>query len=125
MRTEKEVVFDSSFLMAVMEKPTTWYEDILEKAGRFRPVVLDCVLGELKRIADGGGRRARFASLACELAGRFETEKCGGVRPDDEIISYARSRGACVATVDSELIRAAKAAGLRVVTLRRRRVCLA
>lgn len=125
MRGKQEVVFDSSFLMAVVERPTTWYEDILEKAGSFRPVVLDCVLAELKRLASGGGRRARFASLALELASHFEKERCGGAATDDELISYARGKRAYVATVDAEIVRSARDAGLMVVTLRRRRVSIA
>jgi len=43
----RKVVFDSSFLMAVVETPTTWYEDIVEKVGKFEPVILDCAKAEL------------------------------------------------------------------------------
>jgi rRNA-processing protein FCF1 len=125
MREGREVVFDSSFLIAVVESPTTWYEDMLESLGKFRPVVLDCVLRELERIAAGGGRRARFASLARELASGFEVKRCGGLSADDELVSYARRMGACIATVDSELLLTAKRAGVGVVTLRRRRVSVA
>ncbi|MBI2648462.1 MAG: hypothetical protein HYW93_02260 [Thaumarchaeota archaeon] len=91
MRT---VLFDSSFLMAIMEHPTTWYEDILESVGSFKPTVLDVVQQELANVSKGGGKRSRFAALALELSSNFTAVKARSKngKPDDELISYAKEK---------------------------------
>jgi rRNA-processing protein FCF1 len=117
-----KVVFDSSFLMAVVEHPTTWFEDMTDMIGKFQPVMLDCVLDEMRRLAAGEGKRARFARVALELAGGFTVERCGGGRPDDEILSAAQEGQNVVATVDSTMAKALRALGVKVVSLRGGRV---
>lgn len=119
-----KVVFDSSFLIAIIGEPTTWYEDITECIGRFEPTILDCVLTELEALSRGRGRRARYASLARNLAKEFRVDKCGQASVDDEIVSYAKSNTAVVATVDRGLIRTLRSLGMTGVTLRRGRVAL-
>lgn len=118
------VAFDSSFLLAVMDRPTTWREDILEKVGAFTPVLLGSVRDELGRLAHEGGKKGRLSALALAFAEEngFSHVEDGGGRPDDELISFAL-RGAGVATLDSELLerlRASKAKTL--ITLRGGRV---
>lgn len=120
-----KVVFDSSFLIAVVVKPTTWHEDMRELLGKVEPVALDCVVAELERIAARGTRKSRFASLALGLAEGFTAAKCGEAGVDDEVASYARTHGSAVATVDGDLIASLKTLGIRVVTLKRGRVALA
>ena len=66
-RKRRAVAFDSSFLVAVMERPTPWSEDISERVGAFTPVVLSSVRDELRRLAAKGDKRGRFAALALEL----------------------------------------------------------
>ncbi len=119
-----KVIFDSSFLMAVAEHPTTWSEDISGELGKFEPVVLECVVDEMRRLANGEGRKARYARVALELAGGFGREPCGGAGPDDEIVSAAQGPGKAVATIDSNLLETLVALGVRVVTLRKGRVSL-
>lgn len=118
------VLFDSSFLIAVMEHPTTWYEDILEKAGSFKPTVLDVVQEELAKISKGEGKRSRFASLALELSSNFTLARARSKngRTDDEIISYAKEKKAIVATIDGELMERLTALRVPVITLRQGRV---
>ena len=65
---ELKVIFDSSFLMAVVERPTTWFEDMVDGIGKFEPVLLDCVRQELDKLAAGQGRRARTARASLDLA---------------------------------------------------------
>jgi len=120
----KQVIFDSSFLMAVVEQPTTWYSDIVEGLGKFEPVMLECVREELQKLASGKGRRARTARVALDLAGGFKAAGCGGAGVDDEVISASASAGAALATVDSDLAKSARGAHLKVVTLRNGRVAI-
>jgi rRNA-processing protein FCF1 len=119
-----KVTFDSSFLIAVIEHPTTWHEDITECIGSFEPIILDCVRAELEALSRGRGKRARHASLAGILAKGFRASGCGQASVDNEIVSFAKSNKAVVATVDRELIRTIRSLGLTGVTLRRGRVAL-
>ena len=118
------VIFDSSFLMAVAETPTTWFEDIVDRVGKFEPVLLDCVGEELQRLVSVKGGKSRTARVALDLSEQFGRLSCGGASVDDEIISAASNEGALVATTDAELAGAAKAAHLRVISLRKGRVGL-
>ena len=118
----QRVIFDSSFLMAVVARPTTWFEDIVDSVGKFEPVILDCVRSELERLASREGRRSRDARASLEMASRFKAERSGTGRVDDEIASAARSTGAMVATADSELANTLRASHLKVISLRKGRV---
>ncbi|MBI3840860.1 MAG: hypothetical protein HY297_02730 [Thaumarchaeota archaeon] len=117
-----KVIFDSSFLMAVVERPTTWFEDITDELGRFEPVLLDCVASELKRLAEGEGKKARYASLALEIGAKFDSLACGGASVDDELVSAALAQRAVVATADREIGGTLRASRIRVMGLSRGRV---
>jgi rRNA-processing protein FCF1 len=126
-KRRRAVAFDSSFLVAVMERPTPWNEDILEKVGAFTPVILASVRDELARLAAEGDKRGRFAALALRLLeeGTFSLEQDGRGDPDDEIISFALREGAAVATIDSELAERLRASRVQtVITLRGGRVSI-
>jgi rRNA-processing protein FCF1 len=118
------IIFDSSFLMAVVETPTTWFEDIVEVVGRFQPALPDCVREELEKLAVGRGRKSRWARLSLDLASNFRPLRCGKASVDDEIISSALATGAVIATTDATLARAARADHLHVISLRKGRVSL-
>ena len=123
---KRKVAFDSSFLLAVMERPTPWKEDITERLGAFSPVVLASVRAELERLSVNADKRARFASLALELVdGVFAIEQDGRGSPDDEIVSFALRERAAVATIDSELAKRLRASHVTpVITLRSGRVAM-
>lgn len=121
----QKVFFDSSFLMAVVEHPTTWFEDIIDAVGKFDPVLLECVEAELKSLAEGQGDRARWARVALEMAGRFSRQPCGGADTDSELVSAGSSSDGLVATVDKELADSLRGSHVRVVSLSRGRVFLA
>jgi rRNA-processing protein FCF1 len=124
-RALKKVAFDSSFLIAIMERPTPWSEDIAEKVGAFTPVVLSSVRDELKRLSAKKDKKGRYAGLVLELLeqGTFSLELDGKGKPDDEIVSFALSQRAAVATIDSELAARLRASRVQpVVTLRGGRV---
>lgn len=120
----QKVAFDSSFLMAVVEHPTTWFEDLTEQLGRFEPVLLDCVAQELRKLSVRGERRGRFAALALEMSSSFKAAKCGSAEVDSELASFAEESGAVVATVDADLQAMLRARRIRVASLRRNRVAL-
>jgi rRNA-processing protein FCF1 len=119
------VIFDSSFLMAVSQKPTTWFEDMVGAIGRFDPVMLECVRRELERLAASSGARSRPARVALELGSMFQKAPCGGASVDDEITSAALGMKARVATADGKLATTLKSLRVGVITLRAGRVFLA
>jgi rRNA-processing protein FCF1 len=110
--------------MAVVETPTTWFEDIVDRVGKFEPVLLECVGEELQGLASGRGGKSRTARVALDLSTQFDRLSSGGSRVDEEIISAALTEGALVATIDAELARAARAAHLKVISLSKGRVAL-
>ncbi len=108
--------------MAVIETPTTWYEDIVEKVGKFEPVILDCVRDELARVSQEDTKRARYARLAMELTKDFAGGRCGGLSVDDEIASYSESASALVASLDGRLLARLDKLHVGTITLRAGRV---
>jgi rRNA-processing protein FCF1 len=120
----QSVIFDSSFLMAVVDTPTTWYEDIVDGIGRFEPVLPGCVREELEGLASGQGKKSRTARVALELASKFSGAPCGKASVDSEIQSLALISGGYVATTDSELLASLRAAHARAITLRSGRVAV-
>ncbi len=118
-RKKKAVAFDSSFLIAVMQSPTPWMEDIADIVGAFVPVVLTSVRDELKRLAAKDDKTGKFAGLALELVdlGRLSLVQDGRGKPDDEIISFALNEGAAVATIDSDLAERLRASKVRTVIM--------
>jgi rRNA-processing protein FCF1 len=118
----QQVIFDSSFLIAVVENPTTWFEDIVDGVGKFQPVLPDCVRKELEAMASGKYKKSRVARMSLELASRFKSFPCGGASVDDEIVSASFSLDAFVATTDEELQRVLRSAHVKVISLRGGRV---
>ncbi len=119
------VLFDTSFLISVMEHPTSWREDMLDRLGNFRPIVIRPVYEELSRLAARETRGARYASLAKAMVDRGELElqdSVGDGPADDELMSRALEEGAIVATVDNELIRQLSSSKVPVLRLSRGRV---
>jgi rRNA-processing protein FCF1 len=110
--------------MAVAENPTTWFEDIVAGVGKFEPVLLDCVRGELDSLATGEGKKARLARVSLDMASRFNGVPCGKAPVDDEIASAALSYPALVATADSGLAASLRASHVTVISLRKGRVNL-
>jgi rRNA-processing protein FCF1 len=119
-----EVIFDSSFLMAVVEGPTAWREDMTELIGRVDPLILDCVETELRRIGSGDGRKAKVAKVALEIASGFGREKCGEGTPDDEVVSVALKKSAAVATTDAGLAKTLRSVHVKVIGLKSGRASL-
>jgi rRNA-processing protein FCF1 len=114
------VLFDSSFLIAIMEHPTPWREDLIEKIGGFEPVVIQPVYDELVGLSGGRDRASGYAALAKGLVDRGELvirRPKGNGKADDELISLALDGDAFVATLDKELMGQLRALHLRVVSL--------
>ena len=79
----------------------------------YEPVLLDCILDEIKHIRIGETER----KIALEIAGRFHLHDSNGFG-DDCIIKYAAEKKAAVLSNDLALKRILKAAGIRTYSLR-------
>ncbi len=110
--------------MAVVERPTTWFEDMTEALGKFQPVILECVAAELENLAAQKGTKARTARVALEMTENFKRVSCGTARVDDEIVSSALHRKAFVATVDGSLARTLEGLHVQTLVLKSGRVTL-
>lgn len=110
--------------MAVVEDPTTWFEDIVDSIGKFQPVLPQCVRAELETLASGPGKKARLARVSLDMSSKFEALSCGKASVDDEIASMARSLSAMVATADSGLASSLRSSRVRVISLKKGRISL-
>jgi rRNA-processing protein FCF1 len=109
-RPARRVLFDSSFVIAILQRPTPWYDDLLEQIGGFEPVVIGPVYEELERLSKGERELSRCAGLAMELIER------GVLRMDErETTERGMRRGAGADARDStdDYERAQPASGKR------------
>ena len=116
------VFFDSSFLMAVAESPTSWADDLTDSTGSYVPVLLDSVERELMTMGKGKGSKGTLARVALLMAAGFERKRSGKATPDDELMSEAMTSDGAVATLDRNLIASLRSSGVKVVTLSSGRV---
>ena len=118
----RQVIFDTSFLMAVADHPTSWREDIESSVGAFQAVLLDRVEEELKALASRGGKKGKSATVALEMASGFKRLRSGSGPVDDEVMSASLTTGGAVATNDAELASSLRAMHVKVFSLRSGRV---
>lgn len=83
------------------------------------------VIDELEGISERRtGKKQRFAKLALEIAGKFETLRDGNDKApvDDQLIQMARRGGYIIATSDSQLRRRLRKEGVSIIYLKNRRL---
>ena len=79
----------------------------------YQPVLLDCILEEIRRIRISETER----NIALKSAERFDVQRSSGFG-DDCIIKFATEKKAAVLSNDLNLRRILKAAGIRTYSLR-------
>lgn len=103
----EEVLIDSSFILACLEKG----KDLLSIAEKrfgsvFKPVTADAIIEELKLIASKGGKRGRLASLALEIVSKYNIisdKPMPNEDVDSFIVRIAFEKKLIVATNDVKL----------------------
>jgi rRNA-processing protein FCF1 len=110
------VVFDTSFLLNAIKGKSDFMQEIRGLLGEFRAVVPSPVRRELEKLAGRKGD-ARVALQLLERAGAELAPSVLGA--DRSVVAVAEERGGWVASTDAEVRRAARGAGLRLVTLRK------
>jgi rRNA-processing protein FCF1 len=116
-----KALLDTNFLMV----PAEFRVDVISELtslGYIEFFTLDLVVSELERLSTKGGRLAKYSRVALEIVRNCSVTvlKTKGdlKRVDDEIYRLAREKGYTICSQDKELIRKAKSAGLRCITLR-------
>ncbi len=103
----EQVLIDSSFILACVERG----KDLLFMAEKrfgsvFRPVIANAIIDELKTIASKGGKRGRLASLALEIASKYD-RLLDTPMPNEDVDSFiariASEKRLIVATNDVKL----------------------
>lgn len=101
------VLVDSSFILACVEKGRDFFTIVERRFDRvFKPVIARAILEELKSIASKGGKRGRLASLAFEIASKYEKlpdEPMPNEDIDSFIVRVAFEKKLIVATNDVHL----------------------
>jgi rRNA-processing protein FCF1 len=117
----KQILLDANFLMIPAQfKIDVWNE--LRRMG-YQPIVLSCVLDEIKKLSYGSCKHAVAACVALRLIETNNPEIIGKSRPaDNAIFDVALEKKYDVATNDKSLIAKLKKAGINVVRLKQRKL---
>ncbi len=118
-----KIIFDTNFCMV----PFEFKVDIIDELNRIIPekftiVIPDLVIDELRKIAEGKGKRAIAARSALEFVNKFRierVEKRGDV--DTSIVYYAKENGYALATQDKEMKKLARKLGIPIITMRQKK----
>lgn len=117
-----EVVLDTSFAIKMTSEPMASF-DRIGVLGKTSFIVLEDVLRELDNITRRNGLRARQAKAALQYVNQLKTvEVKGRGSCDEKILRYAVEKHVPVATLDGELRRKLRKAGIIVITMRGREV---
>ena len=117
------VLLDTSILIFLVERPSTFFDELRAKMGNVEFSVPDSVIGELKGLAGARGVKARKARLALSYASGLKCLKHGG-EADDALVSLAQENGALVATLDRKLMSSLRRRGVLVATVKGDRLLL-
>jgi rRNA-processing protein FCF1 len=116
------VLLDTSILIFLVEKPSSFLDDLDAKLGKAELCVPDSVIGELRRMAGSKGTKARKAEEALSFAEGLKIFRRGG-EADDDLVSLAQEEGGAVATLDGELAAALRRKRVPVATVKDDRLC--
>ncbi len=118
-----KIIFDTNFCMV----PFEFKVDIIDELNRIMPekftiIIPDLVIDELRKIAEGSGKKTIAARSALEFVKGFQierVEKRGNV--DTSIVYYAKEKGYALATQDKEMKKLARKLGVPIITMRQKK----
>jgi rRNA-processing protein FCF1 len=117
------VLLDTSVLIFLVERPSSFLEELDARLGRVELSVPAAVVRELEGLTQGRGGKAKKAKEALAFAERLRIVEYPG-EADDAIVSIAQQEGAIVGTLDRELLDSLRRKGVAVATLRGHRLLL-
>ncbi|MGA1975035.1 MAG: PIN domain-containing protein [Conexivisphaerales archaeon] len=117
------VLLDTSILIFLAEKPSSFLDDLGACLGKADLCVPDSVLGELTSLSQSRGPKGRKAKLALSYAARLTSVEQGG-EADDALVILAQEKRAVVATLDGKLTSSLRRRGVPVATVKSDRLLL-
>jgi rRNA-processing protein FCF1 len=111
------VLLDTSILIFLVERPSSFMDDLAAQLGKAELCVPDSVIRELRSLARSRGARARKAKEALSFVGKLRTVKSQG-EADDALVRLAQEEGGAVATLDRELVSSLRRKGIPVATVK-------
>ncbi|MEM0075134.1 MAG: PIN domain-containing protein [Nitrososphaerota archaeon] len=116
------VLLDTSILL-ILEQKHINLQAIHEILGSYEFAVPTSVLEELEVISSRNGKKGKLAKAALSFASTLQKVNTSE-DADTSLITLAKEYNAAVATMDDELIRRLKRAGITVLTLSKDRFIL-
>ena len=110
------VLLDTSILIYLVERPSTFLDDLGKHVGRVELSVCSPVLRELASLSSSKGVKAKRAKEALAFAQSLKSFSQSG-DADDALICLAQEKAAVVATLDRKLVASLRSKGLSVATL--------
>ncbi|MBN1896754.1 MAG: hypothetical protein JW789_03440 [Candidatus Aenigmarchaeota archaeon] len=117
-----EVLIDTSFIVTVFANNVDIKHEFT-KFGNVKMVVLDLVIKETERLAEGRGKDGMHARLALEFMkqGNARIYRTKTEHTDKQLERIARKHGMAVCTMDKKLKEYLIRKGIPVITIRQRR----
>lgn len=119
----QKIVFDTSFLLSIVAKPTDWEDQLKDILGNYEGIVLLPVRRELELLASKKNKKSKIARVALLISKNFNFVEEAG-KADEAIITYCMRNKAIAATTDNELRNTLMRNGVRVIVLSRGRLSI-
>jgi rRNA-processing protein FCF1 len=103
--------------MYLVERPSSFQDDLRAKLGNAELCVPDSVIRELRGLAEARGAKAKRAKEALSFAKGLKVFSREG-EADDALVNLAQEQGAAVATLDRKLTASLRSKGVPVATLK-------
>ena len=111
------VLLDTSILIFLAERPSSYLDDLQGALGKVELCVTRPVIGELRSLSGTRGSRAKKAKGALTFVDGLRVIEHGG-EADDSLVSVALAEGATVGTLDQELVASLRRKGIPVATVK-------
>ncbi len=112
-----KIVLDTSFLVTSMKFKVDCFTELMEHD----LFVLEKVVGELKKLAEGRGKDGRAARVALELIKKKGINLLEADEETDEALILYGKRGYAIATQDSKLKRKLKKENVKLIYLKQKK----
>jgi uncharacterized protein len=123
-----DVLCDTSFLMVLVSKPISKFDEVERNIGKLNILVPTIVIEELNILQQKAGpKRAMTAKTAIEISkARFKViEIVKSRHVDDAIIEYAIKHNCAIATIDTDLRKRLIKNKILVITISNNRLLIA
>jgi rRNA-processing protein FCF1 len=123
-----DVLCDTSFLMVLVSKPISKFDEVERNIGKLNILVPTIVIEELNILQQKAGpKRAMTAKTAIEISkARFKAiEIVKSRHVDDAIIEYAIKHNCAIATIDTDLRKRLIKNKILVITISNNRLLIA